>query len=179
MGQLLNKADGIGDRHATATGQTVRARCRIERGKQLILRKYRGSRQTIKQRRLAGIGVASQRNAKRWRFNTAFRLHIATLLNLFQFASKRSDLIANQTTVDLELAFALAKARANTATRLFLGKVAPHTSQTRQQVLQLCQLHLQAALTRLGMQTKDIQNQRRTVNNLDRFAHGFLKIGLL
>ena len=29
------------------------------------------------------------------------------------------------------------------------------------------------------MQAKDIQNQRRTVNNLDRFAHGFLKIGLL
>lgn len=29
------------------------------------------------------------------------------------------------------------------------------------------------------MQAKDIQNQCRTVNNLDRFAHGFLKIGLL
>ena len=29
------------------------------------------------------------------------------------------------------------------------------------------------------MQAKDIQNQCRTVNNLDRFAHSFLKIGLL
>ena len=57
--------------------------------------------------------------------------------------------------------------------------MAPHTSQTRQQILQLCQLHLQAALTSLGMQAKDIQNQCRTVNNLDRFAHSFLKIGLL
>ena len=142
MGQFLNKADGIGNRHATATGQTVRARRRIERGKQLILRKYLGSRQSIKQRRLTGIGVASQRHTKRRRFNTAFRLHVATLFNLFQFASKSCDLIANQATVDLELAFALAKTRSNAAARLFLSKMAPHTSQTRQQILQLCQLHL-------------------------------------
>ena len=55
----------------------------------------------------------------------------------------------------------------------------PHTAQARQQILQLCQLYLQATLTRLGMQTKDIQNQRGTIDNLDRFAHGFLQIGLL
>ena len=45
-------------------------------------------------------------------------------------------------TVNLELAFTLAKARPDAAARLLLGKMAPHATQTRQQILKLHQLHL-------------------------------------
>ena len=45
--------------------------------------------------------------------------------------------------------------------------------------MKLRQLYLQASLTRLSMQAKDIQNQCCTIDNLYRLAHGFLQIGLL
>ena len=65
MRQLLNKADGIGNRHAATAGQTIRTRRRVERSKQLVLRKYHRAGQTIEQRRFTGIGITGQRDAKR------------------------------------------------------------------------------------------------------------------
>ena len=64
MRQLLNKAHRIGDGHAAATGQTIRTRRGVERGKELILRKDRRAGKAIEERRFAGIGVSRQGNAK-------------------------------------------------------------------------------------------------------------------
>ena len=175
----MNKAHRIGNRHATTTGQAIRTRRGIERGKEFILRKDRRARKAIEERRLAGIGVSSQGNAKGRRLDTALRLNVTPLFDLLKLTSKCGDLVANQTTIDLELAFALSKTRTDTAARLLFGKMAPHAAQTGQQVLQLRQLHLQTALTSLSMQAKNIENQRRTIDNLHRLAHGLLEIGLL
>ncbi len=90
--------------------------------------------------------------------------------------AKRGDAIANHATIDLELGLALTKAATDAATGLLLGKMAPHAAKTWEQILELGKLHLQASLTRSGMEAEDVEDQGRAVDDLDGFTKGTFQI---
>ena len=57
--------------------------------------------------------------------------------------------------------------------------MAPHAAQTRVDVLQLCELHLQAPFARRGVAAEDVEDKSRTVDDLHVMAHRALEVGLL
>ena len=106
-------------------------------------------------------------------------MHVAVGGDVGKLTTQHGDAVANKTTVNLELAFALAKARTDAAARPVLGKVGPHTAKTRVKILQLSHLHLQLALMGLGMQAEDIEDERRTVDDLVLHSQDTLDVCLL
>ena len=85
------------------------------------------------------------------------------------------DLVSHQATVNLKLALALAKAAANSTPGLLADEVAPHAPKARQDILELRKLHLQASLSRPSMDPKDVEDERGSVNDLDRLANDTLE----
>lgn len=140
---------------------------------------YPGIGQAVEQRRLAGVGVARQGNAEDIGRRAFLALHVAVGSDVGKLATQHGDAVANKTAVDLKLAFALAKARANAAARPVLGKVRPHAAQTRVKVLQLGHLHLQLALMGLGMQAEDVEDKCRAVDDLILHPQDALDVCLL
>ena len=177
--QLAYEANRVGDGGRLAARQHKDPRRGVKRGEELVLHIHAGVGQSVEQRRLAGVGVARQSNAKDIGRGAFLALHVAVGSNVGKLATQHGDAVANETTVDLELAFALAKARANAAARPVLGKVRPHAAQTRVKVLQLGHLHLQLALMGLGMQAEDVENERRAVDDLVLHPQNALDVCLL
>ena len=106
-------------------------------------------------------------------------MHLAASFQRLQLPAERRDSVTDHTAVNLKLALALPEPAADTAAGLLLGEMGPHAPQPGKQILQLRQLDLQAALARLCMPPEDIENERRAVYDLHRFAHGVLKVRLL
>ena len=177
--ELAYKANRVGDSGRLAARQHKNPRRGVKCGEELVLHVHTGVGQAVKQRRLAGVGVACQGNAEDIGGRALFALHIAVGGNVGKLATQHGDAVANETTVDLKLAFALAKARANAAARPVLGKVRPHAAQAWIKVLQLGHLHLQLALMGLGMQAKDVEDERCAVDDLVLHSQDALDVCLL
>ena len=177
--ELLNKANGIGQADLAALIQSQSPRRRVERRKQLVFDINIGAGKTIEKRRLAGIRIANKGNAIHSRIPASFALNTPTNLKLFELASQRRNSVPNQAAVNLELAFTLTKTTSDATTCLFTGKVAPHAAQPWQKILKLCKLDLKPALTRAGMNAKDVENECSSVNDFDRLSHSFFKVCLL
>ena len=60
--QAADEADGVGEQHRLAAGQREAAGRRVERGEQAVLGQHAGVGQRVEQRRLAGVGVADDRD---------------------------------------------------------------------------------------------------------------------
>ena len=179
MRQLAYEANRVGDGGRLAARQHKDPRRGVKRGEELVLHIHAGIGQSVEQRRLAGVGVARQSNAEDIGRRTLFALHVAVGSDVGKLATQHGNAVANEATVDLELAFALAKARANAAACPVFGKVSPHAAQARVEVLQLSHLHLQLALMGLGMQAEDVEDERRTVDDLVLHSQDTLDVCLL
>ena len=177
--QLAHKANRVGDGGRLAARQHKDPRRGVKRGEELVLHVHAGIGQAVEQRRLAGVGVARQGNAEDIRRGAFLALHVAVGGDVGKLATQHGDAVANKTAVDLELAFALAKTRANATARPVLGKVGPHAAQARVEVLQLSHLHLQLALMGLGMQAEDVEDERRAVDDLVLHPQDALDVCLL
>ncbi len=98
-------------------------------------------------------------------------LRVAGDLHLHQFATQLGDLGVDPTPIGLDLRLTGttatdAFAAGNPATGL-AGEIATPTTQTLLHVVELRQLDLRLALTRLGMLGEDVEDQRGPVDDLD------------
>ena len=171
MRKLADKADRIHQQHFASMRERYRTADGIQRRKQLIHHINIRIGQTVEKRGLAGIGIAHQRNYRNSVLFTALPSKIALFFNLFQFTSEVSQTFADTAAIDFQFAFTGAT-RTNTA-----GQSAQHQplpQQTLASVFELRHFYLQLAFTRVSAGSKDVQNQRSTVNNLD--AEHFFKI---
>ena len=169
MRQFADESHGIGHHHLGRAGQHDAAHGGIQRREQLVGDVGIGTRERAEQRRLAGVGVAHQRQRRNRDLRALLPAGIALLLELLQPCRQRLDALAQQTPVGLELRFA-GTAIANAATALAL-EVGPAAHQARGNVLELRQLHFEFAFVAARALREDVEDQSRTIEHtpLDEF----------
>ena len=177
--QVADEAHGVRQRHRAPgplpIAQVQLARGGVERGKQLVGRIRARLDQRVEQRRLAGVGVADQRNVERALALALAALRLALALDLGEALLGALDRFADHAAVQFDLRLAGAAAAADAA--LLALQVAPAAHQARAEVLQARQFDLQLALVAAGALGEDFKNQQRAV--VDRQADGALQIALL
>src|SRR5437763_17069119 len=113
----------------------------MESGKQMVRRSRRDSGEAVEQRRFAGVRVSDQRH--RERFTARLALRLARPFDLLQFRFELADARSHDAAVDLQLR--LTDASGADAAGLTL-EVRPLPRESRQHVLELCQLDLRTGL---------------------------------
>src|SRR5438876_3956588 len=160
VGQFANEPDGIGEPIAIALAHIHFAGERIDGREQAVLDEDVVTRQRFQEARLAGVGVSDERG----------RRHIAPSLprigamfgDVLEPFLERRDLAANDAAVGFELCFARPpEPDAAADTR----QVGPHARQTRQQILELRQLHLQLRLVTARPRGEDVENHLGAVHH--------------
>ena len=91
--QVGDEADGVGQDDAQSLRQIDRAQRRIERGKQHVGRQHARLRHAIEQRRLAGVGVADQRDDRIRHALAAVAMQLARALDLLEFVLDARDAV--------------------------------------------------------------------------------------
>ena len=117
VGQLADEADGVGEQHRLAAGQVEAAGRGVERGEQAVLDEHAGVGEPVEQRRLAGVGVADDRDTSA---QAAARRALALQLARCGASSRSSrlelgDAAHEAPAVDLELRLARTDAGADAA----------------------------------------------------------------
>ena len=146
VGQLADEPDRVGHQ-VVAPLVPVRARRRIERVEQPLPHAHVGVGERVQQRRLAGVRVAGQRDARRVRLVAALAHHAPVALGLLEPPLQLRDAVASETAVGLDLGLTGATGADPAAEPLEVG---PQPSHAREVVLELRQLDLEVALGRCG-----------------------------
>ena len=160
VGQLADEPDRISDAEPVPPPDVELAGERIERREQPILHENVGTRECAQDARLPGVGVAHQRGAGE--VAPTLPLVRAVVGHAFEASLQDRDLAADDPAVGLELRFARApQPDAATDPR----EVGPHAREARQQVLELCQLHLHFCLRRARARGEDVEDQLGAVHH--------------
>ena len=157
------KPDGIGQDHARAVRQRDRAQGRIERCEQHVGGENSCIRQPVEQRRLAGIGVADQRNNRIRHPLSALPMQMTCALDAFEFQLDTCDAFADQAAVGFDLRLARPAEKAETAALTL--KVGPRPHQPAALVREMRQFDLKRAFTRTGAAPENLKNETGTVEN--------------
>ena len=138
---------------------------RVEGGEEHVLG-HRGllAHQGVEQRRLAGVGVAHDGHGRQQAPLAGPSGRLPAAPHLLHALPGLLDALADDPAVGLQLGLPRAS-RADAATRA--REVGPQAGQPRQLVLQLRQLHLDAALVRLGPLGEDVEDHAAAVEHLD------------
>ncbi len=161
--QPIDEADGVRHEQLAAVGQPHLADERIERDEQRVRRFRVRARQHVEQRRLAGVGVADERDRRHRRLVAPLAQLRAPLPHLLDVFGDRVDARADAPAIGLELRFAGAP-RADAAAEP--RQRGARADQPRQQVLQLRELDLQLAFARPRAPREDVEDQLRAVDDL-------------
>ncbi len=157
-----------------APAQAQRARGRVERVEQAVAHADLRAGQRVEQRRLAGVGVADERDRRQRGALALGALHGAGALDVLQAALERGDAIAREAAVGLDLRLAGAP-RADAAAEAL--EVGPQPAHAREVVFELGELDLELALGAVRMRGEDVEDHGRAVD--DRHADGLLEVALL
>ena len=169
-GQVAHEADRVGERVLAPVSGASPAHGRVEGREERVLDEDARVRQTVQQRRLAGVRVPG--DGHRWYCPATTRSPLCASGGFHacnvraQLRHTRADTAAIQ--LDLRLTGTPGtdtRAARDAATGLTGHGLAP-AAQTRQQVLKLGQLHLRLALTRLGVLSKNIEDEGGAINDL-------------
>ena len=101
--QLVDEADGVGERGLAALGQAQPARRGVQRREQHVRLQDAGVRQRVEQRGLAGVGVADERHAEDAALRARTPLELALARDALELALEHADALARQAAVGLEL----------------------------------------------------------------------------
>ena len=164
--QLVDETHGVAHDHRLTLAQAHAPGRRVERGEQHVL--DRGgffAHQGVQQGRLAGVGVAHDGHGGQQTALARASRRLATAPHFFHALPRLLDALAEHPAVGLELGLARAPAGADAASHA--REVRPHAGETRQLVLQLRQLHLDAALVRVRPLGEDVEDDAAAVEHLD------------
>ena len=148
---------------------------RIERGEKHVSGDDLGAREPVEQRRLAGVGVADQRDDRVWNVLAAGAMQRSRLLDGLEIALDADHPLLNEASVGFDLRFAGTAEKAEAAALAF--QVGPGTHETRLLVIQMREFDLQRALGGARAPAEDLQDQPGPVDNLG--LEFFLEIALL
>ena len=166
--QAADEADRV--RHEVATSVMLeRARRRIQRLEQPIVDGDVRIGQRVQQRRLADVGVAGERDSRRFRPLTFLAAYLALLAEILQAPAQERDPAARDAAVGLELRLAWASrpdaGSEGPQTAAEALEMLPHAPHARQVVLELCQLDLELSLGAPRMLRKDVEDQLRSIDD--------------
>ena len=103
--ELADEADGVGQQ-VVAPAQPPAARRRVERVEEAVAHADLRARQRVEQRRLAGVGVADERDGRQLRALALGAHRLARALDPLQPAAQRGDAVAREAAVGLDLRLA-------------------------------------------------------------------------
>ena len=145
-----------------------KARGRVERVEQAVIRRDVRAGDGVEERRLARVRIADDGHDGDLVFHTALALGAAHAAHLLKLGFELVDLAVDVAAVGLKLRLTgTLRSDGALAARAGLAlKVRPHADQARQQILVLRQLHLQAALLRPRPLGEDVEDQAAAVEHL-------------
>ena len=173
VGKLADEADRVGQQ-VRPPAQAQRARGRVERVEKAVAHADLGAGQRVQQRRLAGVGVADERDRRQRRALALGALHRARALDVLQAAAQHGDAVARQASIGLDLRLPRPP-RADPAAEAL--EVRPQPAHAREVVLELGELDLELALGAAGVRGEDVEDHRRAVDH--RQAQRLLEVSLL
>ncbi len=173
MGQLLDEADGVGQKDLFAARQLKLAGRGIERGEEAVLDQHLRAGQGPEQGRLAGVGVADDRHGLVRRAVTSLALVDTAGRDAGELPFQLVDSTDELASVDLELGFT--RASGTDATTLLAEVLL--SPKPGKQVPQLCQFNLGLAFGRGCMLGEDVENDRGPIEG--RSLEDSLEIELL
>ena len=103
VGQLPDKADGVGERELPAIGSLCASHGRVQGREELILDQHARPGEPVDQRGLAGVGVAGDRHARGAVGLARVPLGVAVGLHLADFPAQLGDSGVNAAPVQLDL----------------------------------------------------------------------------
>ncbi len=161
--KFADETDRVGEEHFLPVRQDELTGGGVKSREEPVLGKHSCSREAVEKRRFSGVGVANQRGDRPVSAEAALALHGAVLAHAAQIAFQAGDAFLNAAAVDFKLCLAGA-ACSNSA--CLTRKVGPHSGETRQKILQLRKLDLEAALTSSRTSRENIENQLGAVQDL-------------
>ena len=149
--------------------QLQRARRRVQRVEQAVADADLGAGERVQQRRLAGVGVARERDVGQVRALALGALGGARGLHLVQAAAQDRDAVAREPAVglDLRLARAAGADAADAAAGAETLEVRPQAAHAGHVVFELGELDLHLALGGVGVAGEDVEDHRGAVEHRD------------
>ena len=172
--QIANEANGIGKQDPAIRRQPHGADRRIERGKHFRGNQHVGAAERIEERRFSGVGVADQGDRPEGHGLARIAAQSALPPQRFNRSPDAPHAFANAAAVGFEFLFA-GTSRADAAAQP--RKLRTGSGQSRQQIVQLRQFHLQLSLAAARVARKNIQDQLRAIDHAP--LHASLQIALL
>ena len=161
--QPIDESDGVGHQQLPLVRQAHLPHQRIQRDEQRVRRFGRLLRQQIEQRRLAGVGVADERDERHRGLLAPGARMPPPLPDRVDLLRDGVDLLANPPAIGLELRFA-GTTRADAAAQP--GERRAGADEARQQVLQLRQLDLPLPFARACAPREDVEDELRAIDHL-------------
>ena len=167
VGQLADKAHRVGDHHVQRVADRQQTGGGVQRVEQPVVGGDARAGDGVEQRGLACVGIAHDGHHRDLVFHPALPLGAPHAAHLLQLLLQLVDLPADMAAVRLQLRLTGALGADGRAAGAALPlQMRPHTDQPRQQILVLCQLHLQAALLGFGTLGEDVQNEAAAIQHL-------------
>ena len=163
--QIGDEAHGVGEHRLRAARQRQSPDGRIERGEQRVLGEHRGAGQRVEQGRLAGIGVADQRDRRIGHPLARFPMQGAGLADMLQLLADDVDALAEQPPVGLDLGLAGTAEKAEAAALPL--EMGPGADQPALLIDEMGELDLQAPFPRPRALAENFEDQPGAVEHLD------------
>ena len=159
-GELANKPYGVGEQEREVVDNHL-AHSGVESGKKFVFGKHIALAEQIHKGGFTHIGVADKGNTGE--FSAILALDGLLAVESAETLLKERDFVENDTTVGLNLSLT---GTAHTDTTALALEVGPHASESRQEILILCEFDLHLGIGGLCTLGKDVQNQIGSVKHL-------------
>jgi hypothetical protein len=172
--QIANEANGIGKQDPAIRGEPHGADRRIERGEHLRGNQHVRAAERVEESRLSGVGVSDQCDRPEGDGLARIAAQSALPPQRFNRSPDALHALTNAAAVGFELLLA---GTSGTDAAAQTRKLRTRPRQSRQQVIQLRQFHLQLALAAARMARKNVQDELGAIDHPP--VHTALQIALL